>query len=83
MEKPLIVPPDAPVAEVLAQIRDPRMPTTAAAQVYVCEPPTETPTGRYLGNIGFQALLRQPPAAMVRAPAARISPPSSNGLTDG
>ena len=63
--QPLIVPPDAPVAEVLAQIRDPRMPTTAAAQVYVCEPPTETPTGRYLGTIGFQALLRQPPAAMV------------------
>jgi len=63
--QPLVVPPDAPVAEVLAQIRDPRMPTTAAAQVYVCEPPTETPTGRYLGTIGFQALLRQPPAAMV------------------
>jgi CBS domain-containing protein len=63
--QPLIVPPDTPVAEVLAQIRDPRMPTTSAAQVYVCEPPTETPTGRYLGNIGFQALLRQPPAAMV------------------
>jgi CBS domain-containing protein len=63
--QPLIVPPDAPVAEVLAQIRDPRMPITAAAQVYVCEPPTETPTGRYLGTIGFQALLRQPPAAMV------------------
>jgi CBS domain-containing protein len=63
--QPLIVPPDAPVAEVLAQIRDPRMPTTAAAQVYVCEPPTETPTGRYLGTIGFQALLRQPPAATV------------------
>jgi CBS domain-containing protein len=63
--QPLIVPPDTPVAEVLAQIRDPRMPTTSAAQVYVCEPPTETPTGRYLGNIGFQALLRQPPAALV------------------
>ncbi len=63
--QPLIVPPDTPVAEVLAQIRDPRMPTTSAAQVYVCEPPTVTPTGRYLGSIGFQGLLRQPPAAMV------------------
>jgi CBS domain-containing protein len=63
--QPLIVPPDTPVAEVLAQIRDPRMPTTSAAQVYVCEPPTATPTGRYLGCIGFQGLLRQPPAAMV------------------
>jgi CBS domain-containing protein len=63
--QPLIVPPDTPIAEVLAQIRDPRMPSTSAAQVYVCEPPTATPTGRYLGCIGFQGLLRQPPAALV------------------
>ena len=53
--QPLIVPPDTPVAEVLAQIRDPRMPATSAAQVYVCEPPTVTPTGRFLGTVGFQA----------------------------
>jgi len=37
---------------------------TAAAQVYVCEPPLVTPTGRYLGSIGFQRLLRRPPAAL-------------------
>jgi Mg/Co/Ni transporter MgtE len=59
---PLIVPPDLAVAEVLARIRDPEMPVTAAAQIYVCEPPTMTPTGRYLGTVGFQRLLRQPPA---------------------
>jgi Mg/Co/Ni transporter MgtE len=58
---PLIVAPDVPVAEVLARIRDPEMPATSAAQVYVCEPPTMTPTGRYLGTAGFQRLLRQPP----------------------
>jgi len=63
--QPLIVPPDAPVAEVLAQIRVPEIAATAAAQVYVCEPPTITPTGRFLGTIGFQELLRQPPAATV------------------
>lgn len=63
--QPLIVAPDAPVAEVLAQIREPGMAVTAAAQVYVCEPPTITPTGRYLGAVGFQRLLRQPPAASV------------------
>jgi CBS domain-containing protein len=63
--QPLIVPPDAPVAEVLAQIRQPEMAVTAAAQVYICEPPTVTPTGRYLGTVGFQQLLRQPPAASV------------------
>ena len=62
---PLIVPPDTPIAEVLAQIREPEMAMTTAAQVYVCEPPSVTPTGRYLGTVGFQQLLRQPPAASV------------------
>ena len=59
--QPLIVAPDAPVAEVLARIRAPEVAMTAAAQVYVCEPPSITPTGRYLGTCGFQRLLRQPP----------------------
>ena len=63
--EPLIVAPDVPVAEVLARIREPERPITEAAQVYVCEPPTMTPTGRYLGSVGFQRLLRQPPAATV------------------
>jgi CBS domain-containing protein len=60
--QPLIFLPDTPVAEALAKIRDPALPATAAAQVYVCEPPTMTPTGRYLGSVGFQRLLRRPPA---------------------
>jgi CBS domain-containing protein len=60
--KPLIVTPDAPVAEVLARIRQPSKGVTEAAQVYVCEPPTMTPTGRYLGTVGFQRLLREPPS---------------------
>ena len=63
--EPLIVAPDVPVAEVLARIREPERPITEAAQVYVCEPPTMTPTGRYLGSVGFQQLLRHPPAATV------------------
>ncbi len=63
--QPLIFAPDAPVAEVLARIRDPDLPATAAAQVYVCEPPTVTPTGRYLGSVGFQRLLRRPPSILV------------------
>src|SRR5208282_5195567 len=63
--QPLIAPPDTPVAEALAQIRQPEIAATAAAQIYVCEPPTTTPTGRYLGAVGFQQLLRQPPAATI------------------
>src|SRR5215469_80162 len=62
---PLIVPPDAPVAQVLAEIRQPETAATVAAQVYVCEPPSLTPTGRYLGTVGFQRLLREPPATNV------------------
>ncbi len=63
--EPLIVTPDTPVAEVLARVRDPDMPVTSAAQVYVCEPPMVTPTGRYLGSVGFQRLLRRAPATLV------------------
>jgi CBS domain-containing protein len=63
--EPLIVTPEVPVAEVLARVRDPDMPVTLAAQVYVCEPPMLTPTGRYLGSVGFQRLLRRPPAMEV------------------
>jgi CBS domain-containing protein len=63
--QPLVVTPDVPVAEVLARIRDPDVPVTAAALAYVCEPPMATPTGRYLGSVGFQMLLRQPPSAPV------------------
>jgi CBS domain-containing protein len=63
--QPLIVTPDMSVAEVLARVRDPDTPATSAVQVYVCEPPMVTPTGRYLGSVGFQRLLRRPPATVV------------------
>jgi CBS domain-containing protein len=60
--QPLVFAPDAPVAEVLARVRDRDLPATTAAQVYVCEPPMLTPTGRYLGSVGFQRLLRRAPS---------------------
>jgi CBS domain-containing protein len=63
--QPLIVTPDTSVAEVLARIRQPSKGVSEAAQVYVCEPPSVTPTGRYLGTAGFQRLLREAPATPV------------------
>jgi len=36
-----------------------------AAQVFVARAPTATPTGRYLGVVHFQRLLREPPAALL------------------
>jgi CBS domain-containing protein len=63
--QPLIVAPTAPVAEVLARIRDPELTVVSATSVYVCEPPTTTPSGRFLGGVGFQRLLREPPSTPI------------------
>lgn len=62
---PVVVTPEVSVAEVLARIRQPGMGISLAAQIYVCEPPSVTPTGRYLGTVGFQRLLRELPSAPV------------------
>ncbi|MFF5263175.1 magnesium transporter MgtE N-terminal domain-containing protein [Actinomadura viridis] len=62
---PVVVPPDATVAEALARIRNPDLNPALAAQVYVCRPPSATPTGRYLGTVHFQRLLREPPRTLV------------------
>ena len=59
---PLIFAADATVAEALARIRNPDLPAAEAAHVFVCEAPHETPTGRYLGPVGYQRLLREPPS---------------------
>ena len=63
--QPLIFTPEKTVAEVLARVRNPEVSQITAAQVFVCEPPAETPTGRYLGSVGFQRLLRRPPAVQI------------------
>ncbi|GGL08525.1 magnesium transporter [Sphaerisporangium melleum] len=62
---PIVLPPHATIAEALAEIRRQDITPAVAAQVYVARPPTETPTGRYLGVAHFQRLLREPPSSLV------------------
>ena len=63
--EPIILRPDATVAEALARIRNPDIPPALASMVFVCRPPSETPTGRYLGCAHTQRLLREPPFELV------------------
>lgn len=65
--EPVVLEPDATVAEALARVRNSDLKPAQAAQVYVCRPPTETPTGRYLGLVHFQRLLREPPYTLLGA----------------
>ncbi|MDT0453332.1 magnesium transporter MgtE N-terminal domain-containing protein [Streptomyces hesseae] len=63
--EPVVLRPDATVADALARVRNPDLSPALAAQVYVCRPPDETPTGKYLGTVHFQRLLRDPPFTLV------------------
>lgn len=63
--EPIVVRPDSTVADALARVRNPDLSPALAAQVYVCRPPDETPTGKYLGTVHFQRLLRDPPYTLV------------------
>jgi CBS domain-containing protein len=69
--EPVVLPPDATVAEALARVRDPELTPALAAQVFVCRPPTETPTGKFLGIAHIQRLLREPPSTLVAGIADR------------
>ncbi|PRY28467.1 magnesium transporter MgtE N-terminal domain-containing protein [Pseudosporangium ferrugineum] len=63
--EPVILPPDATVAEALARIREPELSPVVAAQVFVARAPSATPSGKYLGMVHFQRLLREPPSAIL------------------
>jgi Mg/Co/Ni transporter MgtE len=69
--EPVVLAPDTTVAAALARVRDSELTPALSSLVIVVRPPTATPTGRYLGCVHMQRLLREPPATLV------------SGLVDG
>ena len=65
--EPVILSPDATVADALAHVRNPDLTPALASLVYICRQPLETPTGRLLGAAHIQRLLREPPSTLVAA----------------
>ncbi|MFW5468738.1 magnesium transporter MgtE N-terminal domain-containing protein [Knoellia sp. CPCC 206435] len=63
--EPVILGPDASIAEALAVVRRKELSTALACTVFVCRPPLETPTGKFLGMVHIQRLLREPPHASI------------------
>lgn len=73
--EPVILPPNATVAEALAHLRNPDLTPALATMAFVARYPIETPTGRYLGVAHIQRLLREPPSALVSTLADRNPEP--------
>ncbi|GAA3826400.1 magnesium transporter MgtE N-terminal domain-containing protein [Nocardioides panacisoli] len=63
--EPVILGPDATVADALAHVRNPDLTPALASMVFVCRQPLEPPTGKLLGVAHIQRLLREPPSSLV------------------
>ena len=63
--EPVVLGADATVADALAAIRRSELPPSLASSVYVVRPPLETPTGRFIGTVHLQRLLRDRPSSLL------------------
>lgn len=59
--EPVVLGPETTIAAALAHVRRQDLTPALASMVFVVRPPLETPTGRFLGVVHFQRLLREAP----------------------
>ena len=63
--EPIVLTADSTVAEALSRVRLSEVAPGLASQVFICRQPLETPTGRLMGVVYIQRLLREPPATLL------------------
>ncbi|GHS84971.1 magnesium transporter [Actinomycetota bacterium] len=59
--EPVILGPETSIAAALAHVRRQDLTPALASMVFVVRPPLETPTGRFIGVVHLQRMLREPP----------------------
>jgi flagellar motility protein MotE (MotC chaperone)/sporulation protein YlmC with PRC-barrel domain len=63
--EPIVLTANATVADALASVRQKEISPALASQIYICRQPTQTPTGRFIGVVHYQRLLREPPSTLL------------------
>ena len=63
--EPIVMSADYSVADALAAVRQNEISPALASQIYIARQPLETPTGRFIGTVHYQRLLREPPSTLL------------------
>ena len=63
--EPIVMSADYSVADALAAVRQKEISPALASQIFICRQPLETPTGRFIGTVHYQRLLREPPSTLL------------------
>ena len=63
--EPIVMSADYTVADALAAVRQSEISPALASEVFIARQPLETPTGRFIGMVHYQRLLREPPSTLL------------------